>query len=347
MGQICTQKKLSLNLDEIPSPKNPKKLNKTEREKLEAIHEYKDFLLKLKIIDPACGSGAFLNQALNFLIHEHEFVDKNRRIYDGDALGFYDIEASILENNLYGVDINKEATDIAKLSLWLRTAKRGRKLTQLAKKIKCANSLTQMPFFDIEFDCVIGNPPYVRQEAIKDYKDSLSQYQTYSGTADLYVYFYELGLKLLKPNGILGYICSNKFFRTAYGQNLREFILNDFSIDVIADFNGVKVFEDATVDSAITIIKNTPVQAEHSFEIYDANLKDSFFMLQSNLSIESFSFLSDLELGIKKKIESLGTPLKEWEVNIYRGILTGYNKAFKIDEATKDELIKKTTNQLR
>ena len=250
LGQICEAKKEELKLYKL-------RYNPTQRRKddIKAIYAYRDFLLGLKIIDPACGSGAFLNAALEFLINEHKWLDEFRRIYEKEELSLYDIESSILENNLYGVDINADAVEIAKLSLWLRTAQKGRKLTDLSNNIKCADSLLNFPF-DFKFDIVLGNPPYVRQEMIKEQKPQLQKlYKAYTGTADLFVYFYELGLNLLKNGGLLGFICSNKFFRASYGQNLRELILQNSQILAIADFNGVKVFEDATVDSAITILQ--------------------------------------------------------------------------------------------
>jgi len=200
----------------------------------------------------------------------------------GDLLSSYTVEESVLEHNLYGVDINEDAVEIAKLSLWLRTAKRGRPLTKLADKVLCANSLLDMPFDEGSFDVVIGNPPYVRQEAIKEQKEALSKiYEVFTGTADLYVYFYELGIKMLKPNGLKGFICSNKFFRAKYGEKLREYILKNTVIEEIVDFNGVKVFEDATVDSAITILKKQTPNEDATFKVVDIDLINSYTMKQN------------------------------------------------------------------
>jgi len=142
------------------------------------LNDYKDWLLSLKIVDPACGSGAFLNQALNFLIEEHKNIDDIIAELTNTALRLFDTDKAILENNLYGVDINEESVEIAKLSLWLRTAQKGRKLSSLNDNIKCGNSLIDDPeiagekAFDwnVEFeeimqnggfDVVIGNPPYL------------------------------------------------------------------------------------------------------------------------------------------------------------------------------------------
>ncbi|MDX4071246.1 N-6 DNA methylase [Aliarcobacter skirrowii] len=343
LGKMCSEKReeLKIGSETLVSPSNPKKLTKQEQQTKDNLQEYKKWLLNLKILDPACGSGAFLNQALEYLISEHKNLQNDLALM-GDLFASYMVEEEILENNLYGVDINEDAVEIAKLSLWLRTAKRGRALTKLADKIVCANSLLNMPFSENSFDVVIGNPPYVRQEAIKEQKEALSKiYKVANGTADLYVYFYELAINMLKPNGLKGFICSNKFFRAKYGENLREYILQNTTILQIADFNGVKIFEDATVDSAITIFQKQKADNNSTFKVVDIDLINSYDMKQSDLTKTSFSFSNSKELAIKQKIEKIGIPLKEWGININYGIKTGFNEAFIIDEATKNELIKK------
>ena len=128
LGALCQVKKEELGLDELDIliPKNPKKLNKGETKQKEALEAYREYLLGLKILDPACGSGAFLNQALNYLLEEHDFIDESiKTLMGGSVLGLYDVKKGILENNLYGIDINAEAVEIAKLSLWLRTVESG------------------------------------------------------------------------------------------------------------------------------------------------------------------------------------------------------------------------------
>lgn len=339
--KLCEEQKEALHVKSVEAPKNSKKPTKEEALTKENLERYKEWLLHVKILDPACGSGAFLNQALEYLIKEHKELQEKLTIM-GDITAYYEIEASILENNLYGVDINEDAVEIARLSLWLRTAQKGRALANLSNKIKCANSLLEMPFEENSFDVVIGNPPYVRQEAIKELKPLLEHhYYVYSGTADLYVYFYELAYKMLKPNALMGYICSNKFFRAKYGEKLRALILEKMTIQKIADFNGVKIFEDATVDSAITIFKKEIVPEMHMFEIIDEQLENHTLMKQVDLSVSSFSFSNPAELIIKQKIENVGTPLKDWNIKINYGIKTGFNEAFIIDSAKKDELIAK------
>ncbi|MCK4797086.1 MAG: transposase, partial [Spirochaetes bacterium] len=147
VGALCEEKKEELNLLNInlDTNKEYKRLTKDKKDLLERLYKYQNYLVSLKILDPACGSGAFLNQALEYLLEEHDFIDTYRKVLEGDALGFFDTKAEILEHNLFGVDINEEAVEIAKLSLWLRTAERGRTLNKLSDNIKCGNSLIDDP----------------------------------------------------------------------------------------------------------------------------------------------------------------------------------------------------------
>ncbi|MBP3207234.1 MAG: class I SAM-dependent DNA methyltransferase [Campylobacter sp.] len=195
------------------------------------------------------------------------------------------------------------------------------------------------------FDLIIANPPYIRQEAIKEQKSALqSKFKIFCSTADIYTYFFEIGLNILKNNGILSFITSNKFFRASYGQNLREFMLKNAQIQSITDLNGLKVFDSAIVDTAVTILQKQKPQKSDIFAFSNPKTKDFksaeiLKISQSDLNSESFIFLNSLEANLKAKIERLGTPLKDWDINIYRGILTGLNEAFIIDEATRADIL--------
>ncbi len=149
IGKLCIEKReklgiLEIEFDESIKTKNGK-ISATGKKLFKTLQAYKDWLFDLKIVDPACGSGAFLNQALNFLINEHQQIDDIIAELTGEKLRLFDTDKTILEKNLYGVDINDESVEIAKLSLWLRTAQKGRKLSKLNNNIKCGNSLIDEP----------------------------------------------------------------------------------------------------------------------------------------------------------------------------------------------------------
>ncbi|MBK6966340.1 MAG: transposase [Bacteroidales bacterium] len=145
VGKLCTEKKTALGLAEEDYITDRKRTKKTIQPLFEVLNAYRDWLLQLTICDPACGSGAFLNQALDFLISEHRLIDELQAKLFGSSMVMGDFENSILENNLFGVDINEESVEIAKLSLWLRTAQPNRKLNDLNNNLKCGNSLIDDP----------------------------------------------------------------------------------------------------------------------------------------------------------------------------------------------------------
>ncbi|EKE81675.1 class I SAM-dependent DNA methyltransferase [Helicobacter pylori] len=199
------------------------------------------------------------------------------------------------------------------------------------------------------FDCIIGNPPYIRQEHIKDIKPLLQkQYQDfYNSTADIYTYFFALALNLLKEKGFNAFITSNKYARAKYGAKLREWLLKKTTIVSYMELNALKVFESATVDTSImNFIKQTPPK-ESDFKYYEPTPNDkddlkntpSFLMKQNALSTESFIFANAALLDLRDKMESVGTPLKDWGIQIYRGILTGANEAFIIPTEKREEIL--------
>jgi hypothetical protein len=145
VGKLCTEKKAELQIVDEEYTTDKRRQLKTKQALLDKLKTYQNWLLQLTICDPACGSGAFLNQALDFLITEHRYIDELQAKLLGVPIIFSDIEKSILENNLFGVDLNEESVEIAKLSLWLRTAQPNRKLNDLSNNIKCGNSLISDP----------------------------------------------------------------------------------------------------------------------------------------------------------------------------------------------------------
>ncbi|MCR2058394.1 type IIG restriction enzyme/methyltransferase [Campylobacter lari] len=209
------------------------------------------------------------------------------------------------------------------------------------------------------FDLIIGNPPYIRQEDIKELKPNLAKnYKVYKGTSDIYTYFYELGFNVLKQNGVLSFITSNKYTRAGYGEPLREFLLKNTTLLEYIDLNGIKVFESATVDTSILSFEKAKTK-DNSFKYLAPNtelLKENDFNIESilnfnkiaqnSLSKESFTFNDENINALKAKIEKHGTPLKDWHgLNINYGIKTGYNEAFIITTEKRDEILAKCKDE--
>jgi hypothetical protein len=208
------------------------------------------------------------------------------------------------------------------------------------------------------FDIVIGNPPYVRHGNIKPIKPILRKqnYEAFTSKADLYVYFYEKGYKLLKEQGILAYITSNKWMRAEYGDKLRKFLKEKTTILEIIDFSGYKVFEQ-TVDTNILIFRKEKPSKKHVFRFLEVKgdiknieeylRKDKSWqtMYQSKLSDNVWTLGDDSVLSLKDKIEKVGKPLKAWNVKIYFGIKTGFDNAFIIDTETRNRILANCKNE--
>ncbi len=199
------------------------------------------------------------------------------------------------------------------------------------------------------FDCIIGNPPYIRQEHIKEIKPLLQkQYQDfYNSTADIYTYFFALSYHLLKEKGFNAFITSNKYARAKYGAQLRELLLKKTTIVSYMELNALKVFESAAVDTSIMFfIKQTPPK-ESEFKYYEPTPDDksdlksahSLPMRQNALSTESFIFANATLLDLRDKMEKAGTPLKDWDIQINYGIKTGANEAFIITTEKREEIL--------
>jgi len=262
IGELCTQKKNELNFNDLTT--------------IDKIQTYKNWLYEIKIIDPACGSGAFLIAALDFLIAEHKQTDDLLYQLSGEALKLFDTDKMILEKNIYGVDINEESVEIAKLSLWLHTAKKERKLSNLSGNIKCGNSLVSekkiagekafdwnINFPEIMknggFDVIIGNPPYVRSRDLDNSQNNfiLENYKFVHSGFDLATLFIEKGLNLLKHEGNLGFITTNKFFTARYGLKLRKYLIDTAKFSTIINLKS-GIFADTPVETVIMIISQKP-----------------------------------------------------------------------------------------
>ncbi|MEY3498675.1 MAG: hypothetical protein RL308_344 [Bacteroidota bacterium] len=377
VGKLCTERKTELKLNDEDYINDKKIQTKTKKSLLDKISDYRNWLLELTICDPACGSGAFLNQALEFLIAEHKYVDELQAKLMGDSLILSDVENSILENNIYGVDLNDESVEIAKLSLWLRTAQKGRKLNSLNNNIKCGNSLIdevavagdkafsweeEFPevFEKGGFDVVIGNPPYVQHRNLFQFSSYFKKtYKVYTGTSDLSVYFFEKGLDILKKNGELGYINTNKFFNSEYGIPLRN-LLAKMTINQIVNFEQVAIFEGALVSSVmITITKALPSKSnvilmEFQKESMSAEKFDCKLLMnrrkveRTQLTDTPWLFEKNENISIINKIKAKGVQfgdIKELKIN--RGITTGYDDAYIISQDLFNQFIKKDENNSR
>ena len=415
--------------------------DKTKKDEYKAVA---DRLKAIKILDPACGSGAFPMGLLNRMIDILDHISPEENTYD--------LKLSIIENCIYGSDIQSIAAQITKLRFFIslicncekdaskpnfgiptlpnletkfvaansliakkrqtchslfenpeieptkqalteirhehfaaKTANRKSTLRQKDKELreKLARLLAEdndfapadakqlaewnpydqnavADFFDPEwmfgvsdgFDIVIGNPPYIQLQndggkLAKLYADC--NYKTFARTGDIYCLFYERGHQLLKSNGHLCYITSNKWMCAGYGEKTRDFFAKNTNPMLLIDFAGVKIFESATVDTNILLFAKAANEHKTWCAVTNKQNKDSVknlsvFVQQSGAVCEfansdSWVILSPIEQSIKRKIESVGTPLKDWDINIYRGVLTGYNEAFIISTEKREEIL--------
>jgi type I restriction-modification system DNA methylase subunit len=371
IGKLCVEKKQELEIKEEEYQKSRKGRKTDTLKKLKVkLDNYRNWILTLTILDPACGSGAFLNQALDFLIKEHTYIDELETSLLGGGMVMKNIENTILENNIYGVDINEESVEIAKLSLWLRTAQPRRKLNTLNNNIKCGNSLIhskavagdkafnwqeEFPhiFKNGGFDVVIGNPPYVRQELFKEIKPYLEQnYKCYNSVADLYTYFIEKGIELMNENGLFSFILPNKFLKATYGKQIRKVIKDETNIELILDFDDYPVFDDATTYPIIYVLNKNKINYDF-FNYSEINKRDNssdpISLLEQkkhkvsykSLSDDMWNFVNTENQKILDKINKNAKSLNDFvNKQIFRGLTTGKNDAFIIDGEKKNELIK-------
>lgn len=323
---------------------------------------YRDRLAAVKVLDPACGSGAFLNQAFNKLAGEWEILEAewkklhtplqhradtvnegffaygNGRTLD-ETDRFWTIRKNIVINNLFGVDLSAESVEITKLSLWLKTANRTQSLANLTENIQQGNSLIDDPAVDPlafrwherfagimsdgGFDVVIGNPPYVfgrdwKYEEGRSYQYFLNNFEVAEYQFDMYVLFWERGIKLLNDHGKIGYVTPNTWFNNQKTTRLRRLVLLQTNIESIADYSNVNVFEDAVVLPVITTL-GKPKTTEHHTTVFrpaadnspafshtvlqDSWLNDDLCVINFNLRKGDFEILKKIESGNKKVAE--------------------------------------------
>ncbi|MCX6134435.1 MAG: N-6 DNA methylase [Ignavibacteriales bacterium] len=373
---------------------------------------------KLRILDPACGSGSFLIGAYQYLLDWHRdwyFNDgpekhasgRNATVFRGPG-GEWRLTTAerkrILLNNIYGVDIDSQAVEVTKLSLLLKVLEgeneqtisqqlkmfHQRALPDLGSNIKCGNSLIGPDFYDGKqlslldeqeknrinvfdwkkefmeimdaggFDAVIGNPPYVRQEGLSFAKDYFeAHFKTFRSTADLYVGFVEMGLRLLRPLGHFGMIISNKWLRADYGDRLRDFLQKEASLSCIIDLSGLPVFEGATVRTIILICSRSKVKRLEFQYLPPMSIEDfrtirsggelermacnrSHMISVQSLSSTGWSLSRSSSTRLVQKLVDGKTLLGEYiKRGPFFGIKTGFNEAFIIDQEARNKLVEK------
>lgn len=343
---------------------------KSAKAERQAWAEYRDRLTALRIVDPACGSGVFLIMAFDYLKAELQQVNTKLAELSGTGMAgdLLDPDSEILTHNLFGVDVNSESVEIAKLSLWIKTARRGKVLDSLDANLRVGDSLIEDASFAYRshgfewktafpeifasggFDVVLGNPPYVRMELIKPMKPWLEKrYEVVSDRADLYAYFFERGIKLLKPGGRLGFISSSTFFKTGSGAPLRDFLRTKATLETVVDFGDHQIFEGVTTYPAILTMRAGSPPPGHDLQFWKIgemptdSFADTFAdaakpFPQEALGRGSWELEGDALRTLRAKITAGKPTLNEVYGSPLYGIKTGLNEAFVIDTPTKERL---------
>jgi hypothetical protein len=328
---------------------------------------WQDELTTIRVLDPACGSGAFLIEAFDQLHAAYERSNDRLAELRGHRT-LFDLDKRILENNLYGVDLNHEAIEICRLSLWIKTAERGKALTSLDHPIRVGNSVVadvnvhprafdwRAAFPEVfsrgGFDVVVGNPPYIRQEWLSPYKAYWqSVFQTFDGVADIFTYFFEHGMNVLRPAGRLAFITSGSWVRGNFATALRRFVAANSSVESMIDFGEFQPFEDAEmIRPTITVLRKSPPGG--SLKLYKwlttgcppENLSEVIAcaptMRTDHLGAEAWELETDDVLALRKKLSAGGTPLGTYaEGRILRGVVSGLTEVFVIDSRKRAALI--------
>jgi len=357
VGKLCEKKRTELGIVDEEYAKGRKNRKKEIVRTLDKkLNDYRNWLLTLTILDPACGSGAFLNQALEFLIEEHNKIDELRAQLFGGAIIFSDITTDILEKNIYGVDLNEESVEIAKLSLWLRTAQKGRKLNTLSNNIKCGNSLIDAPevagekAFDWQnefpeifknggFDVVIGNPPYVRKQGLMENYPEMCEfyerkYKSATANYDIYALFMERSFDLIQKKGAISFILPHKFLVTDFGVGIRQFFKDNHAVKSILHFGSEMVFADASTYTCIINLNKTKKDKVYFKKINPLEINNPFdwdYMLYQNLSETNWDLQSQKIFDLIDKLKQQPYTIDNVFDRIFQGIASGGDKLFTLE----------------
>jgi N-6 DNA Methylase/TaqI-like C-terminal specificity domain len=343
-------------------------LNRPQRAALVRFWEaWQDEMAHIRILDPACGSGAFLIKAFDQLHAAYQASNDRLEELRGHR-SLFDLDSHILLNNLFGVDLNEEAIEICKLSLWIKTAQRGKVLTDLDHSIRVGNSVINDSAVDAKafdwraafpeifagggFDVIVANPPYIRQEWLAPFKPHWERrFKSYHGTADIFTYFFELAIKLLREGGRVGFITSASWVRGNFGAPLRKFLAEQTCIESLIDFGEYQPFEEAEMirPTIAVMSKRAPSGQMRLFKWLTKgeppeNLSDVIaaapMLSTDHLGAEAWELDSDEVRALRAKMMNCGPSLSEYtKGKIYFGIKTGLNEVIIIDTPTKDRLI--------
>lgn len=314
----------------------------------------------LRVLDLACGSGSFLIAAF-------DLIDDWLKHHDEGLRDTATRRRHILRENLFGVDLDPQAVEVTRLNLWLRAVDK-RELLPAIPNVREGDSLVdeafdwrrEFPqvFAQGGFDVVIGNPPYVRQEALTPAfkRHAATHYRVWSGRADLYVCFYERAHELLRPGGCFGFVSSNKFMRAAYGARLRRYLLDETRLQEIIDFGELPVFRQAATFPVIALTQKREQAGDDRQEFIYAAIKNLDFqdfdvavgeqgtvLDERSLRGDSWALAPAEDMEIFLQMRAEGVPLKDYlaaHAKVTNGIKTGCNEAFVIERGTRNRLLR-------